>query len=59
MRMMSVLEEAEQQGTPRRIAEETLLAMSISIFVESLGREAAARLVERLPDRIKQGDFGG
>ncbi len=58
VRMMEAIHESEKQGVPSRVVHESLLALSVSVFVGLLGREGAALLVERLPDKIRNGEFG-
>ncbi|MDJ0685621.1 MAG: hypothetical protein QNJ84_13030 [Alphaproteobacteria bacterium] len=56
--LMRTVNKASADGLEPRAANETLLALSISVFVGTLGREGAALLIERLPDKIRKGDFG-
>ncbi len=56
--LMRTVNQASAEGLEPRAANETLLALSISVFVGTLGREGAALLIERLPDKIRKGDFG-
>ena len=58
VRLMEAIQNSERQGVPSRIVHESLLALSVSVFVGLLGREGAALLVERLPEKIRNGEFG-
>ena len=58
LRLMEAIHASEKQGVPSRVVHESLLALSVSVFVGLLGREGAALLVERLPDKIRNGEFG-
>ncbi|RVU38533.1 hypothetical protein EOI86_04415 [Hwanghaeella grinnelliae] len=58
VRLMEAIQASEKQGVPSRVVHESLLALSVSVFVGLLGREGAALLVERLPDKIRNGEFG-
>ena len=58
VRLMEAIHASEKQGVPSRVVHESLLALSVSVFVGLLGREGAALLVERLPEKIRNGEFG-
>lgn len=58
IRLMEAIQASEKQGIPSRVVQESLLALSVSVFVGLLGREGAAQLVERLPEKIRNGEFG-
>ncbi len=58
VRLMEAIQTSEKQGVPSRVVHESLLALSISVFVGLLGRDGAALLVERLPEKIRNGEFG-
>ena len=58
VRLMEAIQASEKQGVPSRVVHESLLALSVSVFVGLLGREGAALLVERLPEKIRNGEFG-
>ena len=55
---MDAMRESEQGPISSRIVHETLLALAISVFVRTIGREGAALLIERLPEKIRNGEFG-
>lgn len=57
--LMQEISVAQKSGMDARMAQETLLALSVSVFVSALGPEVAATLVERLPAKIRKGSFGG
>lgn len=58
VRLMEAIQSSEKLGVPSRVVHESLLALSVSVFVGLLGREGAALLIERLPDKIRNGEFG-
>ena len=58
VRLMDAMRESEQGPISSRIVHETLLALAISVFVRTIGREGAALLIERLPEKIRNGEFG-
>ena len=58
VRLMEAMKASEQGPVSTQVVNETLLALAISVFVRSIGREAAALLVERLPQKIRDGEFG-
>lgn len=58
VRLMEAIQASEKLGVPSRVVHESLLALAVSVFVGLLGREGAALLVERLPDKIRNGEFG-
>lgn len=58
VRLMEAIHASEKEGVPSRVVHESLLALSVSVFVGLLGREGAALLVERLPEKIRSGEFG-
>jgi len=58
VRLMEAMRESEQGPVSSRVVHETLLALAISVFVRTIGREGAALLIERLPQKIRNGEFG-
>lgn len=58
VRLMEAMRDSEQGPISARIVNETLLALAVSVFVRTLGREGAAMLIERLPEKIRNGEFG-
>ena len=56
--VLKVLEVAGKRGVSKQVSVETLLAVSISMFVELIGRDRAANLFSKIPDKIRGGDFG-
>lgn len=56
--LMGMADALEKDGVPPQIVMETMLAMGITAFVSSHGREATAAVVETLPEKIRAGAFG-
>lgn len=57
-RLIRESEALEQEGIPGQIVMETMVAMGVTAFVSVHGKEAAAAVVETLPQRIREGAFG-
>lgn len=56
--LMSEVYSAQRSGMSAQMAQETLLALSVSVFVNTLGRDVAATLIDRLPEKVRSGSFG-